>query len=181
MRPLFLIGFMGCGKSTLCRALNRLTGIKTIDLDDYITEKAGISIKEYFRIFGEEKFRDFEHECLEQLASSAADTIVACGGGTPCFRNNMGLMERYGDTVLLEASLPVLFTRLARGRKKRPLIAALDDNELKRFIESKLADRMRFYSLATYRFESTFLENETEIDITAHRFIEQFSIPDFRI
>ncbi len=168
---------MGSGKTTLCKALARLTGIRTVDLDDYIAGVAGMSIRQYFDLHGEAAFRQLETKCLETLAETADDTIIACGGGTPCFNNNMAVMNSRGTTITLDTPIEVLHSRLMRGRHKRPLIASLDDTALRRFIIAKLAEREPFYSLSTHRFESTLLENEQEIDITAKRFIELFLRP----
>ncbi|MDE6074645.1 MAG: shikimate kinase, partial [Muribaculaceae bacterium] len=88
MKPVFLIGFMGSGKTTLCNALTARTGLRSVDLDDFIENEAGMSIKEFFARYGEAEFRRLESESLARAAASGYD-IIACGGGTPCFNNNM--------------------------------------------------------------------------------------------
>ena len=102
MKTTFLIGYMGSGKTTLGRAVAARTGIRFIDLDDYIEEREGCSIKEIFASRGEDAFRAIERDALQEV-SRMADTLVACGGGTPCFGDNMDLLNRCGLTVYLDA------------------------------------------------------------------------------
>lgn len=163
---------MGSGKTTLCRSLSRMTGVATIDLDDFIVEKSGMPIKEYFSRYGEAGFREFEHDCLVELSKSSDDVIIACGGGTPCYGDNMELMNRSGTTILLEADFERLYSRLMFGRDQRPLIAGLDDAELRRFIKDKLRERVSYYERAACRFDSSYLETEQEIESTSKRFID---------
>ena len=102
MKTTFLIGYMGSGKTTLGRAVAARTGIRFIDLDDYIEEREGCSIREIFASRGEDAFRAIERDALQEV-SRMADTLVACGGGTPCFGDNMDLLNRCGLTVYLDA------------------------------------------------------------------------------
>lgn len=163
---------MGSGKTTLCRSLSRMTGVATVDLDDFIVEKSGMPIKEYFSRYGENGFREFEHDCLAELSKSLDDVIIACGGGTPCYGDNMELMNRTGTTILLEADFERLLARLMLGREQRPLIADLDDDGLRRFIKDKLDERTPYYERAACRFDSSQLETEQEIESTSKRFID---------
>ncbi|MCM1355840.1 MAG: shikimate kinase [Staphylococcus sp.] len=176
MKTIFLIGYMGCGKSTLGRNLARRCDISFIDLDDYIEAKAGKKIREIFADEGEAAFRELERRTLIEV-SEMDNTLVACGGGTPCFGDNMELMNKRGLTVLLQTSHQRLLERLKRGRAKRPLIASLSDEELDRFIGEQLAIRMPHYSKAAVTFDSTTLENEDEIEEKCAAFIERFGLP----
>lgn len=169
---------MGSGKTTLCRSLSRMTGVATIDLDDFIVEKSGMPIKDYFSRYGEAGFRELEHECLAELSRSAENVIIACGGGTPCYGDNMELMNRSGTTILLEADFERLYSRLILGRDQRPLITGFDDAELRRFIKDKLRERVPYYERAACRFDSSCLETEQEIELTTKRFIDIY-MPDF--
>ena len=117
MQPIFLIGYMGCGKSTLGRNVSRLTGVEFIDLDSYIEGRYHSSVRDIFAEKGEEGFRDIERRMLHEVAEFE-NVIVACGGGTPCFFDNMDYMNSKGTTVFLNTSLPKLHTRLMRGRHK---------------------------------------------------------------
>ncbi|MCM1137318.1 MAG: shikimate kinase [Duncaniella sp.] len=176
MKPIFLIGYMGCGKSTLGKGLAARCDIRFIDLDNYIEEQAGMTIKELFASQGEAAFRDLERRMLQEV-SRLDNVVVACGGGTPCFGDNMEVMNRYGVTVLLRTSHERLFERLKRGRHKRPLIANLDDEQLDRFIAEQLEKRMVHYTKAKETFDSTTLEDENQIDDKCNLFISRFKLP----
>lgn len=176
MGTIYLIGYMGSGKSTLGRALAARCDVGFIDLDDFIEAKAGKRIRDIFADEGEEAFRRLERDCLIE-AGACGDMLVACGGGTPCFGDNMELMNSRGLTVHLMTSHERLLERLKCGRAKRPLIASLNDEELDRFIRSQLAMRMPYYSRATHTFDSTALENESEIEQSCAAFITQFGLP----
>ncbi len=173
MRPIFLIGYMGCGKSTLGRALSRLTGITLIDLDTYIESRFHRTVTELFAERGESGFREIETAMLEEVAAFE-DVIVACGGGTPCFGRNMEVMNQAGLTVWLNTPRDVLLSRLIRGKHKRPLIAQKTDDELGAFIDTALEAREPFYSQAQARFCGANLEDKSQIDASARAFIEQF-------
>lgn len=176
MQPIFLIGYMGCGKSTMGRAVSELTGIPFIDLDNYIERRFHLTVKAIFAERGEEGFRDVERRMLQEVADFE-DVIVACGGGTPCFFDNMEYMNSHGTTVFLNTPIPRLHSRLMRGRHKRPLIANKNEEELMEFIQKALADRWEHYTKAQIEFSSERLENREEIENTAREFIELLSIP----
>ena len=167
---------MGCGKSTMGRAVSALTGVPFIDLDNYIEQRFHITVKEIFAQRGEGGFRDVERRMLQEVADFE-DVIVACGGGTPCFFDNMEYMNSHGTTVFLNTPIDRLHSRLMRGRHKRPLIADKDDEELMTFIKEALAKRMDHYSKAQISFSSERLENKSEIADTAREFAELLAIP----
>ena len=167
---------MGCGKSTMGRAVSVLTGVPFIDLDNYIEQRFHITVKEIFAQRGEGGFRDVERRMLQEVADFE-DVIVACGGGTPCFFDNMEYMNSHGTTVFLNTPIDRLHSRLMRGRHKRPLIADKDDEELMTFIKEALAKRMEHYSKAQITFSSERLENKSEIANTAREFAELLAIP----
>ena len=167
---------MGCGKSTMGNAVSRLTGVQFIDLDNYIEGRYHMTVKEIFAKHGEDGFRDIERRMLQEV-SDFEDVLVACGGGTPCFFNNMEYMNEHGTTVFLNTPIPRLHSRLMRGRHKRPLIADKSDEELLVFIKEALAKRMEHYSKAQIEFSSERLENKSEIANTAREFVELLSIP----
>lgn len=166
---------MGCGKSTMGRAVSQLTGVSFIDLDNYIEGRYHMSVKEIFAKHGEEGFRDIERRMLQEVADFE-DVIVACGGGTPCFFDNMEYMNAHGTTVFLNTPIPRLHSRLMRGRHKRPLIANKSEEELLEFIKKALADRWEHYAKAQIEFSSERLESREEIENTAREFIELLSI-----
>ncbi len=175
MQPIFLIGYMGCGKSTLGRTVSAMTGMQFIDLDAYIEGRFHATVSALFAERGEHGFRDIERAMLHEVGEFE-DVLVACGGGTPCFFDNMEWMNTHGTTVFLDTSIDKLFSRLKRGRHKRPLIADKNDDELLTFIHSALNARMEHYSKATSVFKSDMLDNEAEKSHTAQRFINQFNI-----
>lgn len=167
---IFLIGYMGSGKTTLGRALARRLGRPFIDLDDYIEQWQGLTVSEIFSRHGEQHFRDLEREALGRVASSGG-AIVACGGGTPCFGDNMDRLNASGLTVYLQAPHSSLLRRLSEGKAKRPLIADLDDESLASFITTQLALRDPYYTRATLSFDSSRLEDETQIHDSVEAFV----------
>ena len=175
MRPIFLVGYMGCGKSNLGRAGSRASGIRFIDLDNYIEGRYHRTIKEIFAERGEDGFRDVERRMLHEVADFE-DVIVACGGGTPCFFDNMEYMNEHGTSVFLDTPIEKLHSRLMLGRHKRPLIADKNAEELRQFIIEALSKRMEYYSKAQVVFSSDLLETKSEIAQTVKLFLERFSI-----
>ena len=143
-RHLFLIGFMGCGKSWWGKTLAEQSGQPFIDLDAFIEASAGQSIAGIFAESGETGFRLLEHDCLRRLAA-LPPSIVATGGGTPCFFDNMDWMNRHGHTAYLQTPPEVLFERLRRQTARRPLLRDLDDAGLQHFIHERLAAREPYY------------------------------------
>lgn len=168
---------MGSGKTTLGRALEaRLPGWRYMDLDELIEQRAGLSVSEIFARYGEEHFRRLERDALQECLG-LRQTIVGCGGGTPCYADNLARMNRAGTTVLLEASRPRLIARLIEGREKRPKLARLSDDEIAEYVDAELLRRLPFYSGALHRFPSDLLENEQEIEATCREFIARFISP----
>ena len=176
MKPIFLIGYMGCGKSTLGRALQNATGLEFIDLDHYIENRFHATVSEIFTQRGEDGFRRAEAAMLDEV-SQFSDVVIACGGGTPCFFNNMELMNERGLTVWLTTPIERLFERLQRNRAKRPIIANKSDEELMAFITDALEQRRPFYARAHEQFCATLLEDKSQISITARQFAERFNLP----
>lgn len=141
---IFLIGFMGSGKTYWGRMLAIQTGLPFLDLDEYIVQKAGESIASLFARTGEHAFRILEHEALRQLAAMPPG-IVATGGGTPCFFGNMDWMNTAGTTVYLQTPPSLLAKRLQPEMSERPLLAGLEAADLSVFIAGKLAEREPYY------------------------------------
>lgn len=150
---------MGCGKTHWGREISRKLGIPFFDLDEQIVASEGKSINEIFAEKGEEFFRLKEKEVLYLVAESHESFVMACGGGTPCFYNNIDYMNNNGTTVWINCSVDCLFTRLVKEREKRPLIRELSDAQLKAFIIKKFADRKIFYQQASV------ILNDDDIDI----------------
>lgn len=178
MNTIFLIGYMCSGKTTLGRALGELTGRPFVDLDDLIEQRAGRSVKEIFATEGEGRFREMEREALAEASALPGGAIVACGGGTPCFGDNMDFMNGIGLTVHLVVSDRGRFlNRLSEGKAKRPLIAALSDSEIEQFVDRQLEVRLPHYTRAKAEFDSSRLDSESEIAETAGMFIRKYIRP----
>lgn len=159
---------MGCGKTTLGTALAACMRVPFIDLDDYIEERCEATVKEIFAQVGEQGFREIEKRCLEEVAHSEG-AIVACGGGTPCQPGNMELMNEMGLTIWLTTSAERITSRLVlpEQKAKRPLIAAMDDEQILDYVRQHLAQRKPYYSQAQLTFDSTYLESIEEIEATS--------------
>ena len=175
MQPVYLIGFMGSGKTTLGNALHGAampdgTILTFVDLDHAIEQVEGMSVGDIFRQKGEDYFRRKEAATLRRLTVKPG-IVVACGGGTPCHSGNMEWMNAKGLTVLLQASEPVLLRRLIEGAHKRPLLAGLSTEELQRFIADKQAQRMPHYSQAALTFNSDLLESAEDIAQSRRAFL----------
>ena len=150
---IFLIGFMGSGKTTLGKELSIDLGLKFIDLDTYIENKIGMTITDIFNNKGEEKFRIIEKECLIEL-STEEHIVIATGGGTPCFYNNMQKILDCGISIYLKTEIQDLLKRLEKDRKGRPLIQNKSINEIKTYIKNQLPKRDNFYKQSDYTIDA---------------------------
>jgi len=141
---IYIIGFMGSGKTTIGRELALRLGWSFVDLDKKIEEHTGKTIPEIFSQKGEEYFRETETAILENL-KNVKNTVISTGGGAPCHHGNMDLMLDTGLTIYLKLTPGELKSRLSDSRGDRPLIMNLDDENLMIFIEKKLSDREKWY------------------------------------
>lgn len=145
---IFLIGFMGSGKSHWGNVLSKKLSIPFFDLDEKIEEHAGETIPQIFAQHGEEQFRLLEKEVLYLLTESHESFVMATGGGTPCFYNNIDYLKKNGTVVWFNCSVDCLYQRLVKEKDKRPLIRSVDDDQLKSFIVKKFSNRKIFYQQA---------------------------------
>ena len=143
MKPIYIIGFMGAGKTSLGRKMAHQLGFSFIDLDRAIEVKVGRTVTSLFDSQGEAYFRKLEAETLKEI--SQPNTVIACGGGTPCFNHNLDYMFDEGLIVYLKMEPGMLLSRLQTNRHKRPLVAALSEEDLVAFVYEKLAERESFY------------------------------------
>jgi shikimate kinase len=150
---LFLIGMMGSGKSYWAQQLAAQYNTDWMDLDAEIEKETAQTIKEIFETAGEAHFRLVERNALHNLAAHQ-NIIIATGGGTPCFHNNMQWMNEQGITIWIDEPIDILVKRLIPERAHRPLIKNLNDDELGIFLEKKLLERKPFYSQAKYIINS---------------------------
>ena len=141
---IYIMGFMGSGKTTAGKKLASLLGWSFIDLDKRIEEYAGKTIPEIFSQSGEDYFRIIETQILRNL-KMCTKTVISTGGGTPCYIDNMDYMIETGLTIYLKLTPAELKSRLSQSKGKRPLIKDLDQNELTSFIKEKLAVREKWY------------------------------------
>lgn len=151
MRKVFLIGYMGSGKSIIAKALAQKTGIPHYDLDEVIEKRSGNSISKIFEAKGELFFRLLEHEVLSELVASPESMILSWGGGTPCYANNNEFLSSENTTsIYLSASIENLYHRIVNEKEKRPLVANKSEEELKEFIAKHLFDRSFYYNQANF-------------------------------
>jgi len=144
---IFLIGFMGSGKTTLGRKLAVRMSCEFIDLDHKLEQQVELSIAEYFSIFGEDAFRTLESEVLKKTIYSD-NVVISTGGGLPCYFDNMEWMKANGKVIYIKLSPKTLADRLESGKEERPLLQDKHGDDLIAFIEQKLAEREGFYSQA---------------------------------
>lgn len=149
MKRIILIGYMGAGKTTIGKALAREIGLDFYDLDDYIEGRFRKRIADIFAERGEEGFREIERRMLREVAEFE-DVVISCGGGTPCFFDNMEYMNAHGETVFLDATPEVLKNHLLMGKTVRPLIQGKTPEELTTYIEQSLKTRLPFYRQAKH-------------------------------
>lgn len=145
---IYLIGFMGAGKTTVGRLLAGLLGFQFIDLDALIEQTEVRNIPDIFDKQGEAYFRQVETQCLQQTLQYT-DVIVATGGGTPCYEGNMPWMNNNGTTILLHVAPHILAKRLRKAMLHRPLIAGFENkNQLLTYVENKMLERQYYYDQA---------------------------------
>ncbi len=169
---MFIIGYMASGKTTFGRALARRTGMQFIDLDFYIEQRFRKSITEIFSEKGEEEFRRMEAAMLREIGEFEG-VVISCGGGTPCFHNNMDYMLSRGDVVWLEASPERITERLIINSARRPLMRGKTPEEIRITVEEGISKRTPFYSKANIRFNGEQLEDRRQIDRTVNSFLEK--------
>ncbi|MBO4905482.1 MAG: shikimate kinase [Bacteroidaceae bacterium] len=175
MVRIILVGFMGSGKTTVGKALAASLGVPFYDLDWYITERYHRTVKQIFDERGEEGFRDLEQRMLHEVAEFE-NIVLSCGGGTPCFFDNMDYMNSLADTVYLKAEPEVLAMHLRMGKGVRPLILGKTPEELDAYIREALVEREPFYSKAKYTLDVSLLENFTKIQESVRLIREQINI-----
>jgi len=139
---------MGAGKTYWGKALSEKLKVPFFDLDEQIANNAGQTIPEIFATKGEEQFRLLETDTLHLIAECHDQFVLSCGGGTPCYFNNIDYMNQSGVTVWLNTAHVVLLERLMNEKESRPLVKDLNEEELSSFILKKMADRKIYYEQA---------------------------------
>lgn len=161
---IFLIGFMGSGKTYWGLQLSKKLNIPFFDLDEQVINTESRSINEIFENYGEEYFRLKEKGMLHTITENNASFVMACGGGSPCYFNNIDYMNQSGTTVWLNIPINILYKRLLLEKNERPLLKDLSDEQLKGFIIKKFSDRKIYYEQA-----GVFVDDE---NISLDHFIE---------
>ncbi|TFH38284.1 MAG: shikimate kinase [Bacteroidia bacterium] len=167
---IYLLGFMGSGKSTAGRKLAGALGYEFFDLDHLIERERGVSIGEIFRDEGEPSFRITEAAILRKTGAKQ-NTVIACGGGTPCFHDNMGYMNSQGLTVYLEMTPGQLMGRLSASVGNRPLISSLAGDDLLNYITGTLEEREQFYRKASLTVRGLSLDIQALVKSVQENFL----------
>ena len=175
MTRIILIGYMGAGKTTVGRQLGMALGIPFYDLDWYIEGRMRKTVPQLFAERGEESFRLVERNMLHEVAEFE-DVVLSCGGGTPCFFDNMDYLNSQGETIYLKASPEVLYGHLKMGRTERPLLKGKSAEEMQQFITNQLAQREPFYSKAKHTLDVNLLDNYEKIKTSVLRIREMLKV-----
>ncbi len=156
----FLIGFMASGKTTVGNQLAKKINYRFIDLDQYLEQKHKKSIKILFEFYGEERFREFEHEALREVSEMPGNLVVASGGGTSCFYNSIDFMNNVGVTIYLRVEVSELLSRLIESKTDRPLLWGKSKEELNNYIIRVLEERKKYYEMAKITIDFANLDVE---------------------
>lgn len=166
MKRVYLMGYMGAGKTTVGRVLEKHTGLSFIDLDYYIEGRFLKTIGQIFAEKGEAAFREIERRMLHEV-SAFEDVIISTGGGTPCFFDNMEFMNASGMTIYLKVSVEELAKRLETCKHTRPVLQGRSGEELKRFISESLQKRETYYNQSSVIFEAEKMWTESDVEAIA--------------
>ena len=162
---------MGAGKTTLGKVLAQKMGLTFYDLDEYIEDRFHRTIPHIFAESGESGFRELERRMLHEVAEFE-DVIISCGGGTPCFFDNMDYMNTCGETVFLNASPEALKAHLLMGKTQRPLIQGKSPEELLDFIKDSLQKRLPYYQKAKHTLSIDVINTNADIAHYVNQIIE---------
>jgi shikimate kinase len=147
---IFLIGFMGSGKSTIGKKLAKAMQLPFIDLDKEIERKAKCSVSDIFKYLGEKSFRKMESEVLKSFENETS-FVMATGGGTPCYFDNLEYIHSQGKSIYIELDTKSIYNRLSKTKNIRPTIKDKKEAELMEFIEQTFVNRKHVYEQASYK------------------------------
>lgn len=164
IRKIFLIGFMGSGKSTFGKKLAKELSLNFIDLDKIIEQRAKCSVNDIFKYLGEDTFRKMESEALKSFELET-EFVMATGGGTPCYFDNMEYINKQGTSIYIELDTRSIYNRLSNAKNIRPTIKGKKEEELMYFIEENLNTRRTIYEQAQLKINGLSLEVKKVIEL----------------
>lgn len=164
MNRIYLVGYMGAGKTTAAKRLAHRLGWEHYDTDALFEEKYHISVDDFFHKYDEVLFRKLESQIL-QSTENLENAVISTGGGTPCFNDNMAWMNAHGTTVFLKISPQTAVSRIMLSKKKRPLAAGKTEAELATFVEKHYGARMSFYEQAQHVVKGEDLDLEIVVEL----------------
>ena len=168
MTRIVLIGYMGSGKTTVGKALAKELNLPFYDLDWYIESRMRKTVAQIFEERGEEGFRKIECNMLHEVAEFE-NVVISCGGGTPCFFDNMDYLNRQAVVVYLKAEPEVLHKHLLMGKGNRPLLKGKSPDELIAYIREQVVKREQFYNKARYTLDVSLMDDYEKIKITVEK------------
>ena len=180
MQRIFLIGYMGAGKTTVGKALSKELGLTFYDLDWYIEGRRHRTIPQLFEQEGEEGFRKIERNMLHEVAEFE-NILLSCGGGTPCFFDNIDYMNQQGSVIDLKTSPEVLCKHLRMGHTERPLLKGKNDEQLLQFVTEQLKQREPYYNKARVTIDVSLMDTFEKIRITVEKIKEILPKPPLPI
>ncbi|MGI6242254.1 MAG: shikimate kinase [Prevotella sp.] len=172
---IILIGYMGSGKTTVGKALARKTNIPFYDLDWYIESRMHKTVKQLFDEKGEQGFRIIERNMLHEVGEFE-NVIISCGGGTPCFFDNIDYINQQAETVYLKSTPEILYKHLKMGKTVRPLLHNKTPEEVKRLINEQLKQREIYYTQAKHTVDVTLMDSYDKINITVAKLQETIGL-----
>lgn len=175
MKAIILVGYMCAGKTTVGRPLAKALGRQFYDLDWYIETRYRRKVAEIFAQDGEAKFRDLEHRMLQEVAAFD-DIVLACGGGTPCYYDNMSYMNENGETIYLKATPETIIEHLCISKGVRPLLLDKTPDELAQYITQQLTEREPFYAQAQHTIDVNVLDDFDKIDLVVNNIRKKLMI-----
>ena len=162
---LFLIGYMGCGKSSLGRKLAKAANFRFVDMDSMIEQREGASVSDIFAYAGEEYFRRVERNIIEEIAQVQESLVISTGGGVPTWEDNMERINSIGESFYLRRTARQIASRLSpHGRNKRPKLRGLNDEELVEFMTRNMAEREPYYMQATHVVDCSDKSDESLVE-----------------
>ena len=167
-KSIILVGYMCVGKTTIGRDLAKLMNRTFYDLDWYIEERYHTKVSQIFAEKGEAHFRDLERRMLHEVAEFE-NVVLSCGGGTPCFFDNMDYLNRQGETVYLKATPEVLYAHLKMGKSVRPLLLDKTPEEVEAFVKQQLQQREPYYSKAKHVLDVNVLDSRDKVRVSVRK------------